>query len=43
MITSEKLADQLDQLATYGKRKIAFVIGGALDLSEDVRKRSDFA
>lgn len=43
MITSEKLADQLDQLATYGKSKIAFVIGGSLGISEDVRKRSDFA
>jgi len=36
MITSEKLADQLDQLATYGKSKVAFVIGGSLGLSEDV-------
>lgn len=43
MVTSEKLADQLDQLATYGKSKVAFVIGGSLGLSEDVRKRSDFA
>ncbi|KGX89263.1 23S rRNA (pseudouridine(1915)-N(3))-methyltransferase RlmH [Pontibacillus marinus] len=43
MITSEKLADQLDQLATYGRSKVAFVIGGSLGISEDVRKRSDFA
>lgn len=43
MITSEKLAEQIDQLATYGKSKVAFVIGGSLGLSEDVRKRSDFA
>jgi len=43
MITSEKLSEQIDQLATYGKSKIAFVIGGSLGLSEDVRKRSDFA
>ncbi|KGP73189.1 23S rRNA (pseudouridine(1915)-N(3))-methyltransferase RlmH [Pontibacillus yanchengensis] len=43
MITSEKLAEQLDQLATYGNSKIAFVIGGSLGISEDVQKRSDFA
>lgn len=43
MITSEKLAEQLDQLATYGKSKVAFVIGGSLGLSKDVQKRSDFA
>ncbi|TDL32023.1 23S rRNA (pseudouridine(1915)-N(3))-methyltransferase RlmH [Jeotgalibacillus sp. S-D1] len=42
-LTSEELAKQMDQLATYGKSKIAFVIGGSLGLSEDVTKRSDFA
>ena len=42
-LTSEQLAKQLDQLATYGKSKIAFVIGGSLGLSEEVVKRSDFA
>ncbi|MFC0525987.1 23S rRNA (pseudouridine(1915)-N(3))-methyltransferase RlmH [Pontibacillus salicampi] len=42
-ITSEKLADHLDQLATYGKSKIAFIIGGSLGISHDVQKRSDFA
>ncbi|MYL34468.1 23S rRNA (pseudouridine(1915)-N(3))-methyltransferase RlmH [Pontibacillus yanchengensis] len=42
-ITSEKLAEQLDQLATYGNSKIAFVIGGSLGISEGVQKRSDFA
>lgn len=43
MVTSEKLADRLDQLATYGKSKIAFVIGGSLGISDEVKKRSDFA
>ena len=42
-LTSEQLANQLDQLATYGKSKLAFVIGGSLGLSEAVMKRSDFA
>lgn len=43
MVSSEKLAEQLDQLATYGKSKIAFIIGGSLGLSDEVKSRSDFA
>jgi 23S rRNA (pseudouridine1915-N3)-methyltransferase len=39
--TSEEFARELDNLATYGKSKIAFVIGGSLGLSDDVMKRSD--
>lgn len=39
--TSEELADSLDKLATYGKSKVAFVIGGSLGLSDEVLKRSD--
>lgn len=42
-LPSEQLASQLDQLATHGKSKIAFVIGGSLGLSETVMKRSNFA
>lgn len=41
MKTSEQLAENLDRLATYGKSKIAFVIGGSLGLSEDVMKRAN--
>lgn len=41
MKTSEQLAENLDKLATYGKSKIAFVIGGSLGLSEEVMKRSN--
>ncbi|GAE26234.1 LSU m3Psi1915 methyltransferase RlmH [Halalkalibacter wakoensis JCM 9140] len=41
MMTSEQLADNVDKLATYGKSKIAFVIGGSLGLSEAVMKRSN--
>ena len=41
MKTSEKLAADLDKLATYGKSKVAFVIGGSLGLSQDVMKRAD--
>lgn len=39
--SSEELADTLDKLATYGKSKIAFVIGGSLGLSAEVLKRAD--
>ncbi|MGP4059595.1 23S rRNA (pseudouridine(1915)-N(3))-methyltransferase RlmH [Halobacillus litoralis] len=41
-LTSEKLAKKMDELATYGKSKVAFVIGGSLGLSDEVLKRSDF-
>lgn len=41
MKTSEQLAEGLDRLATYGKSKIAFVIGGSLGLSDEVMKRAD--
>ncbi|MBS4201317.1 23S rRNA (pseudouridine(1915)-N(3))-methyltransferase RlmH [Bacillus sp. FJAT-49732] len=41
MKTSEELAERIDNLATYGKSKIVFVIGGSLGLSEDVMKRAD--
>ncbi|MCM3570705.1 23S rRNA (pseudouridine(1915)-N(3))-methyltransferase RlmH [Neobacillus mesonae] len=41
MRSSEELADMLDKLATYGKSKIAFVIGGSLGLSDEVLKRSN--
>ncbi|GAB3053677.1 23S rRNA (pseudouridine(1915)-N(3))-methyltransferase RlmH [Virgibacillus ainsalahensis] len=43
MLTSEQLAAKMDELATYGKSKIAFVIGGSLGISEDVQKRSDLS
>lgn len=39
--SSEEMAETLDKLATYGKSKIAFIIGGSLGLSEEVLKRSN--
>jgi 23S rRNA (pseudouridine1915-N3)-methyltransferase len=33
--SSEELAKEIDSLATYGKSKIAFVIGGSLGLSSN--------
>jgi len=41
MKTSEELAEGLDKLATYGKSKIAFVIGGSLGLSSEVLQRAN--
>lgn len=41
MKTSEQMAADLDNLMTYGKSKVAFVIGGSLGLHDDVLKRSD--
>ena len=43
MLTSEQLAEKIDELALYGKSKFVFVIGGSLGLSEAVMKRSNFA
>ena len=41
MKSAEELADTIDKLATYGKSKVAFVIGGSLGLSADVMKRAN--
>ncbi|PLT36015.1 23S rRNA (pseudouridine(1915)-N(3))-methyltransferase RlmH [Bacillus sp. V5-8f] len=43
MKSSEELADTLDKLATYGKSKVVFVIGGSLGLSKSVMQRADEA
>ncbi len=39
--SSEELAKEMDKLATYGKSKVAFVIGGSLGLSSAVMKRAN--
>lgn len=41
-LSSEQLADKIEELAINGKSSIVFVIGGSLGLSQDVSKRSDF-
>src|SRR5699024_3602697 len=43
MLNSEQLASKMNELAIYGKSKVAFVIGGSLGLSEAVQKRSNLA
>lgn len=41
MKTSEQMAADIDALMTYGKSKVAFVIGGSLGLHDDVLRRAD--
>ncbi|WP_409303508.1 23S rRNA (pseudouridine(1915)-N(3))-methyltransferase RlmH [Peribacillus sp. SCS-155] len=41
MKSSEELAETIDKLATYGKSKVAFIIGGSLGLSKEVMNRAD--
>jgi 23S rRNA (pseudouridine1915-N3)-methyltransferase len=40
-MSSEELARYLDNLAIHGQAGVAFLIGGALGLSEDIIKRAD--
>lgn len=41
-LSSEKLAEKIDNLSLNGHSNIAFVIGGSLGLSKEVSNRSDF-
>lgn len=43
LLTSEKLADKMNNLAISGSSDVVFVIGGSYGLSDDVKKRSNFA
>ncbi len=38
---SEELAEKITRLQTYGKSRIAFVIGGSLGVSKDLTARAD--
>ena len=42
MKTSEAFAKQLSQLALSGDSNIAFIIGGSLGLSDNVKKRANY-
>lgn len=42
MISSEKLANKLEQLFIQGKSTITFVIGGSLGTSEEVAQRANW-
>lgn len=41
-LSSEQLADKIEDLAINGKSSILFIIGGSLGLSQEVSKRSNF-
>ena len=41
-LSSEQLAEKIEQLALEGKSSLAFVIGGSLGLSPEVSRRADF-
>ena len=42
MLSSEELAEKIDQTMVEGNSHLVFVIGGSLGLSEEVSGRSDF-
>ena len=41
-LSSEELAQKIDDLGIMGKSNVAFIIGGSLGLSPEVSKRADF-
>lgn len=43
VISSEDLAQQLDQYATYGDSKVTFIIGGSLGLADELKKSADLS
>lgn len=42
-LSSEKLADKINDICVHGNSSIAFVIGGSLGLDDSVKKRSNYA
>ncbi len=43
MLTSEELAEKIENLSVQGKSNIAFIIGGSIGLGNKVLERSDYA
>ncbi|HHW31836.1 MAG TPA: 23S rRNA (pseudouridine(1915)-N(3))-methyltransferase RlmH [Clostridiaceae bacterium] len=41
-LSSEELAEKIQDLALYGNSSIAIIIGGSIGLSQEVLERSDF-
>jgi len=41
-LSSEELSRKIESIGVSGKGHIAFVIGGSLGISDDIKKRSDF-
>jgi len=40
-LSSEQLADKIQDVATYGKSHIVFIIGGSVGLADEIKKRAD--
>lgn len=43
VISSEELASQLEQYATYGDSKVTFIIGGSLGLADELKKSANLS
>lgn len=43
LITSEEIAAQLQDYATYGQSKLSIIIGGSLGLQESLKKQADLS
>lgn len=43
LLSSEELAEKIENLGTRGESNVVFIIGGSLGLGEEVLKRADFA
>lgn len=43
LITSEEIAAQLQDYATYGQSKLSIIIGGSLGLQESLKKQADIS
>lgn len=43
MLSSEQIADKIENLASGGVSEITFVIGGSYGLSDEVKKAADFS
>ncbi|MBS4749624.1 23S rRNA (pseudouridine(1915)-N(3))-methyltransferase RlmH [Granulicatella sp. zg-ZJ] len=41
LVTSETIAEKIEQYALHGKSRLSFIIGGSLGLSDDVKKRAN--
>ncbi len=41
LISSESLAKQIDNYATYGASKVTFLIGGSLGVSDKIKQQAD--
>ena len=43
LVSSEQLADRINQYATYGDSKLTLVIGGSLGLAEKLKAQADWS